>query len=219
MKATGDDALLERAVQYYFINRTVWTGRVVYDPARRSRLYFSNPEGWGNLEKKLAHLKACSDKLQGVRITNLPFEQCLADATPDTLIYADPPYYRDSLDTPTSKLYEGHFSVEQHTLLRDLLAASPAKAMVSYDDRPKVRALYRGRPWKIVILNWKYCGRYAVSRAQKAARQKERKATGTELLILRGVKEGTCHCLPCAGAAEGTLPFRAAPAQIPSFRT
>ena len=185
MKARGDDALMERAVQYYFINRTVWTGRVVYDPARRSRLYFSNPEGWGNLEKKLAHLRACSEKLQGVRITNVPFEECLAEATPDTFLYADPPYYRDSLDTACSKLYEGHFAIEAHTLLRDLLAASPAKAMISYDDRPEVRKLYADKKlWRIIPLEWKYCGRYAVSRAQKAANEKEQKVTGTELLIL-----------------------------------
>lgn len=185
MAARGDDALVERAVQYYFINRTVWTGRVVYDPARRSRLYFSNPEGWGNLEKKLLHLRACSEKLQGVEITNLPFEQCLAGATPDTFIYADPPYYRDSLDVPTSKLYEGHFEIEQHALLRDLLAASPARALVSYDDRPEVRKLYIDKTiWRVIPLEWKYCGRYAVSHGDKAAGRKERKVSGQELLIL-----------------------------------
>jgi len=185
MKASGDDKLLERAVQYYFINRTVWTGRVVYDPARRSRLYFSNPEGWGNLEKKLKHLRACSEKLQGVKITNLPFEQCLEGATPDTFIYADPPYYRDSLDVPTSKLYEGHFPIEAHTALRDLLAASPARAMISYDDRPEVRKLYADKAiWRLVPLEWKYCGRYAVTNDAKAKGRKEQKVSGQELLIV-----------------------------------
>ena len=185
MDATGDDALLERALQYYFINRTVWTGRVVYDPARRSRLYFSNPDGWGNLEKKLAHLRVCSEKLQGVRITNLPFEHCLADATPDTFIYADPPYYRDSLDTPTSKLYEGHFAVEQHVLLRDRLAASPARAMVSYDDRPEVRDLYADeRTWRVIDLEWKYCGRFSQTKDQRVVRAQAPKVTGRELLIV-----------------------------------
>jgi len=186
MRATGDDALLERALQYYFINRTVWTGRVVYDPARRSRLYFSNPKGWGNLDKKLAHLRECSEKLQGVEITNLPFEQCLADATPTTLIYADPPYYRDSLDSPCSKLYEGHFAIEQHTLLRDLLAASPALAMVSYDDCPDIRALYCGNDgWRLEELEWKYAGRYARTKEEIALGEPETKVTGRELLLLR----------------------------------
>ena len=185
MDARGEDALVERALQYYFINRTVWSGRVVYDPARRSRLYFSNPEGWGRLEKKLAHLERCSEKLQGVTITRKPFEACVADAPPDAFIYADPPYYRDSLDTPCSKLYEGHFAIEQHTLLRDLLAGSPAKAMISYDDRPEVRTLYADRSkWRIIPLQWKYSGRYAKTNDEKARNVKERKVTGSELLIL-----------------------------------
>jgi len=185
MEARGDDALLERALQYYFINRTVWYGRVVYDPARRSRLYFSNPEGWGNLEKKLAHLKACSEKLQGVHITNLPFEACLADATPRTLIYADPPYYRDSLDHACSKLYDGHFTIEQHVLLRDLLALSSARVMVSYDATGDIRKLYRGnRGWRIHKLEWKYCGRRALTNHEREAKVKEAKVTGQELLIV-----------------------------------
>jgi len=184
MKGKGNELIVERALQYYFINRTVWTGRVVYDPTRRSRLYFSNPGGWANLDRKLTHLRACADKLRGVRITRKPFERCLEGAGPDTFVYADPPYYRDSLDTPTSRLYEGHFAVEQHQLLHDLLAASPAKAMISYDDRPEIRKLYRDRRWRIIPLEWKYCGRYAVSSDDKAAGRKERKVTGRELLIL-----------------------------------
>ena len=185
MNAQGDDHLVERAVQYYFINRTVWTGRVVYDPARRSRLYFSNPGGWGNLEKRLAHLAACSRKLQGVRITRLSFEECFEGATPETFIYADPPYYRDSLDTPTSRLYEGHFTIEQHQLLRELLARTPAKVMVSYDDCPEVCELYRdGSRWHLLRLSWKYCGRYAKTKEQRARNEKEKKVEGRELLIL-----------------------------------
>jgi DNA adenine methylase len=185
MDARGDDALVERAVQYYFINRTVWTGRVVYDPARRSRLYFSNPGGWTPIERRLKHLRACSEKLQGVEITNLPFEQCFAGATPETFIYADPPYYRDSLDTPCSKLYEGHFAVEQHTLLRDLLAASPAKAMVSYDDCPEVRHLYGDkRKWRLTELQWKYAGRFSQTKEQRTVKAQAPKVTGRELLIL-----------------------------------
>jgi len=184
MKASGTDHLLERAVQYYFINRTVWTGRVVYDPARRSRLYFSNPSGWGNLEKKLAHLRRCAHRLRGAKITNDPFQRCLKGATEDTFVYADPPYYRDSLDTPTSRLYEGHFAIEEHTRLRDILAESPARAMISYDDRPEVRKLYSDRSiWTVRKLEWKYCGRYAKTKEQVARGVKEKKVTGRELLI------------------------------------
>jgi DNA adenine methylase len=184
MQLAGDEQLIERAVQYYFINRTVWTGRVVFDPRRKSRLYFSNPDGWGNLDRKLANLALCSQKLQRVRLTCQSFEECLAGATPNTFIYADPPYIRDSLDTPTSKLYEGHFTLGQHERLRDLLEASPAQVMASYDDRRTVRNLYAKSCWRIIPLSWKYCGRYAVTKRDKLAGRKERKVEGRELLIV-----------------------------------
>ena len=52
--------------------------------------------------------------------------------------------------------------------------------------RPEAVGRLYARPprRRIVGLQWKYCGRYAVSNDQKAARQKEQKVTGTELLIL-----------------------------------
>jgi len=184
MVATGDESLVERAVQYFYINRTVWTGRVIYDPTRQSRLYFSNPEGWSNLEKRLAHLARISQKLQGVKITCLPFEHSLGDAKKQTFIYCDPPYMRDSVCPRTDKLYDKEFPLEAHELLARLLSKSKAKVMVSYDDCPETRKLYGSKPWRIVELQWKYCGRYAMTNENKAAQIKEKKVTGNELLIL-----------------------------------
>ena len=182
MTARGTDHLLERAVQYYYLNRTVWGGRVVFDPKRKSRLYFSNPEGWGNLEKKLAHLRQISAKLRRVKITCRDYEKCLRGATDDTFIYADPPYYRESTGHATDKLYDKSFAEDCHRRLAEALRDCPAKVMVSYDDCPEVRALYRG--WRIEEMEWKYCGRYAVTKEAKAAGRKEKKVAGRELLIL-----------------------------------
>jgi len=184
MEAEEDDSLLERAVQFYYINRTVWGGRVVYDPNRQSRLYFSNPQGWNLLEKKLAHLKLVAEKLRGVTITCLPFEQCLADADEDTFIYCDPPYIRDTDCHPTDKLYDKSFGQDCHQRLADLLRDTPAAVMLSYDDCPEARRLYSGDKWHLVPLSWKYCGRYAVTKEAKANGIKEKKVTGSELLIL-----------------------------------
>lgn len=184
MELRGDEGLLERAVQFYYINRTVWYGRVVYDPNRKSRLYFSNPQGWDNLEKKLHHLSLISRKLQGVRITCLSFEECLGDADPDTLIYCDPPYIRDTHCHPTDKLYDRSFGPESHRLLAELVSKTPAKVMLSYDDCPQTRSLYAGDGWHLIPLRWKYCGRYALTKEAKANGLKERKVTGRELLVL-----------------------------------
>jgi len=184
MTAHDDHAIVERAVQYFFINRTVWSGRVVYDPTRQSRLYFSNPQGWSRLDRRLAHLKRVSEKLQGTKITCLPFEYCLDDALPGTFIYCDPPYMRDSLCSRTDKLYDKEFPVEAHELLARLLAKSKARVMVSYDDCPETRKLYRSKRWRIEELKWKYCGRHAVSKEDKARNIKEKKVLGNELLIM-----------------------------------
>ena len=182
MTAAGSDHLLERAIQYYYLNRTVWGGRVVFDPRRKSRLYFSNPGGWNNLDKKLIHLGRISEKLRGVKITCQSYEKCLARATANTFIYADPPYYRESNGHITDKLYDKSFDVDCHRKLADALKKTPAKVMVSYDDCPEVRKLYKG--WCIEELQWKYCGTYAVTKDAKANGTKEKKVTGRELLIL-----------------------------------
>lgn len=182
MDATGDEMLVERAVQYYFLNRTVWGGRVVYDPRRKSRLYFSNPSGWSNLEKKLAHLSAISEKLRGVKITCDGYQKCLAGATADTLIYADPPYFRESVGHITDRLYDKSFDYDCHRKLAALLKKTKAKVMVSYDDCPEIRELYKS--WNIIEKQWRYCGRYAVTLEAKRNGVKEKKVLGKELLIL-----------------------------------
>jgi len=184
MDARGSDDLLERAVQFYYINRTVWGGRVVYDPSRKSRLYFSNPQGWNYLEKKLRHLARISQKLQGVTITCSSFEECLRGADQDTFIYCDPPYIRDTDCHPTDKLYDKSFDAEHHKVLARLLRDTPAKVMVSYDDCPQARELFPKPQWDLVELTWKYSGRYAVTKEAKANGIKERKVTGNELLVL-----------------------------------
>ena len=184
MVATGDNSLVERAFQYFYINRTVWTGRVIYDPTRRSRLYFSNPQGWSNLEKRLAHLLKISQKLQGAKVTCLPFEHCLDDTSAETFIYCDPPYVRDSVCARTDKLYDKEFPLEAHQLLAKLLSKSKAKVMISYDDCPETRALYNAKKWRIEELQWKYCGRYAMTDENKRRNIKEKKVTGSELLIM-----------------------------------
>ena len=179
----GEDTL-ERAVQYYYLNRTVWGGRVVFDPKRKSRLYFSNPGGWDYLDKKLAHLKLISQKLRGVKITCSDFDACLDHTTAETFIYADPPYMCDTDFSYTSKLYDKSFTLDCHRRLAERFNAIPAKVMISYDDCPGVRKLYSGSRWHLVELRWKYCGTHAVSQEAKAAGQKEKKVDGKELLIL-----------------------------------
>ena len=184
MESDGDDNLLERAVQFFFINRTVWGGRVVFDPARKSRLYFSNPEGWSNIQTRLDRLRAISKKLSSVKVTCQDFQHCLSNCSGDTFIYADPPYMRDSICHATDKLYDKSFTLACHNRLASVLNNIPAKVMLSYDDCEEVRNLYDSSKWLFIELQWKYCGRYAVTNEARTAGEKEKKVDGKELLIL-----------------------------------
>jgi site-specific DNA-adenine methylase len=63
----AEDESMDPALRYYYLNRTVWGGRVTYDPAQRSRLYFSNPQGWNMTTGKL--LEQVAEHIRGTRIT------------------------------------------------------------------------------------------------------------------------------------------------------
>ena len=56
------------------------------------------------------------------------------------LVYLDPPYYRPG----RRRLYLDFYSPEDHAAIRDRVVGLSGPWIVSYDDDPKVRALYRG---------------------------------------------------------------------------
>ena len=167
--ATNPDC--DQALRYFFVNRTVFAGRVNYD--RPSRLYFSKPEGWDlvrgdRLERAAAHVT-------GTRITCGDFAPVLSESGEGVWIYADPPYYRDTKFTGNSKLYQHGFSVEDHRRLATAVRGCEHAVALSYDDDPEgfVRSLYEGGGFRLVENSWAYCGSTNAT-----------KDRGRELLIL-----------------------------------
>jgi len=78
-----------------------------------------------------------------LRITNLHFRDVLADATPDSMIYLDPPYY-----VKGGQLYAHNMSPAEHAELAALLRETPADWRLSYDDCPEIRDLYSWAEFK-----------------------------------------------------------------------
>lgn len=152
-----NDKNMDPALRYYYLNRTVWGGRVTYDPKQRSRLYFSNPEGWnvilGNFLEKV------SKHLQGTRITCDTYEVTLSDPGDNVLVYLDPPYVVNSELSRNSQLYELGFTMEDHEKLRDAVLASEHKVCISYDDHELIRELFQESDgFYIYSETWKYSG-------------------------------------------------------------
>ena len=77
------DTLGDQALRYFFLNRTVWGGRVNYKIP--SRLYYSNPEGWNIVRHK--RLEEAADHVKGAKISCGDFAPLLEKSGDDVLIY------------------------------------------------------------------------------------------------------------------------------------
>lgn len=123
------------------INRAVGTYVKYAWSFSANGLHFKyRPANRFEIERKILKL---SDRLSNVLLLNESFEAVIARYDrPDAFLYLDPPYlgFED--------LYAVRMPAEAHVRLRDMLSASRAKWLLSYNDCPEVRDLYAG--WAII---------------------------------------------------------------------
>lgn len=178
------------ALRYFFVNRTVFAGRVNYDIP--SRLYFSNETGWD-----IAHsdrLERAARHVAGVRVTSGDFAPLLSEPGEDVWVYCDPPYVVNTEMTRTSQLYQYGFSEDDHRRFAAAVRASPHRVAVSYDDDGGgfVRSLFpESEGFRVVCGSWAYSGT-----------TNETKEQGKELLILNYDPPGGLLALLSVGGGE-----------------
>ena len=142
-------------LKYFFINRTVWMGRVNYKV--KSRLYFSNPQGWRIVNTD--RLSIASNILSGTNITCGDYRNLLQKPGNSVFIYCDPPYVVNSEMSETDKQYEYNFKLEQHEEFANSVKSSPHMICISYDDHELVRDLFTEQDGFFVHeAQWKYSG-------------------------------------------------------------
>lgn len=170
----------DQALRYFFINRTVWGGRVTYDPKMKSRMYFSNPEGWNIV--KTNRLRQAARYLKKTKITSISYESMLFFEGTNVFIYCDPPYVKNTLLEPTSQLYSFGFTKDDHVQFSKVVKKSPHKICISYDDDEEgfVRDLFpKSEGFYIKDAMWSYCG----TSSAKSQRTNSMKKQGKELII------------------------------------
>jgi DNA adenine methylase len=177
----ANDNDCDQALRYFFVNRTVWAGRVVYEQA--SRMYFSNHPGWN-----IAHTSKMEDAakhLQGVRVTALDYSELLSAPGEDVWIYCDPPYVVNTNLTAKSRQYRYNFEMSDHEAFAVAVKASPHKIAISYDDDEDgiVRKLFPQDQFRYEEKTWAYRGT-AGDDSQAKVEGKQRKKTGREVLIM-----------------------------------
>jgi len=170
----------DKDLKYFFINRTVWGGRVNY--TIRSRLYFSNPTGWNIINTN--KLEKAAGVLKEARVSSTSYSDLLNEDGDDVLIYIDPPYYLNTKLDKNSRLYRHNFEMEDHRKLCEDIKNCKHKIVLSYDDNPFIRKLYKGFNFGRGLgashsrsEGWTYCG------TSSADAQSKTKRVGKELII------------------------------------
>ncbi|MFA5344733.1 MAG: Dam family site-specific DNA-(adenine-N6)-methyltransferase [Candidatus Omnitrophota bacterium] len=130
---------MDQALRYFFLNRTVFAGRVNY--AIPSRLYYSHPDGWNIVNT--TKLEQASDCLQHVKITCRDYAHLLSTPGEKVWVYIDPPYVVNTNLTASSQLYQYNFTLDDHRLLATRIRDCQHRVCVSYDDHPLIRELYK----------------------------------------------------------------------------
>lgn len=180
--AKGDG--IDPALRYLFINRTVWAGRVNYD--LESRMYFSNPSGWNVVFTN--KMEKASEVLQNVKMTCGGYEELLFSEGNEVLVYLDPPYFVNTQLANNSRLYKHNFEKKDHDVLCDLVKQCKHKVIISYDNHPYIRKLYKGSQFNLGKglgrmysrgVKWTYCGTSSVV----SDGQSPTKNVGKELII------------------------------------
>lgn len=173
-KASTAESCAEKALKYFFINRTVWNGRVNYD--KPSRVYFSNPTGWDIVFTD--KLEKAAWLLNNTILTYSDYSRLLEADGDDVWIYCDPPYVKNTNLAPSSQLYKHNFTYEDHELLAEKVKSCKHKVLISYDDDEKgfIRSLYKN--FNLYKDEWTYCG------SSSAVGQPKTKRKGEELIIM-----------------------------------
>ena len=135
-KASKPRTKLGRAIRWYYLNRTSFSGIMKAENCYfgYGERYSMGPSGWGE------RITSCSAKIQNVTITHFDFEKVI-DKSPDgAFLFIDPPYYA----TDQRKFYTHSFTKEDHSRLREVLRRNTDRLnfLLTYDDHPDVREMY-----------------------------------------------------------------------------
>jgi len=150
---------LPRAVRFYYIIKNSFGSRCEnFGTATERRPRF-------NLETLQERIWEAHKRLKAVKIERLDFARLMKSYDrPHTFFYLDPPYCLPG------KYYEYGFEQDDHERLAECLRKAKGKWMLSYNDCPEVRKLYKG--FSIEELKIKY-----------SIRGPGKRTTKTELLI------------------------------------
>jgi len=121
---------VERAVRFYYVLRSSFSGNW--------------GAGWSFTRNKpqclfnsLKQIHLIAQRLKRVHIDHLDFRKCIKIwDSKNTFFYLDPPYYG-------KHRYRYNLTEEDHLALREILGKVKGKWLLTYNEHPKIRELYK----------------------------------------------------------------------------
>jgi DNA adenine methylase len=151
-----DDSILGSAYRALFFNRACFSGIV----KKKDNKVLSSPIGGRQqLSKYKVNCRYNSKKLQSkiikinkllsgrTQVLNQDINDYLIDAT--CPVYCDPPYFLAG-----EELYSEYMKLKEHMMMADLLKKRKPNWILSYDDAPIIRELYKDN--KVIDLAARY---------------------------------------------------------------
>ncbi|MEX1185303.1 MAG: DNA adenine methylase [Gemmatimonadaceae bacterium] len=125
---------LERAARFYYLQRTAFGGKVA---GRNYGVSMDRPAAF-DITRLVPDLQELHERLAGVDIENLPYQDFIARYDrPTTLFYLDPPYYGCERDYGA-----GVFDREDFTRMAEQLAKIQGRFVLSINDVAAVREVF-----------------------------------------------------------------------------
>ncbi len=134
---------LRRAFAFFFLNRTnhsgVLNGGMIGGKHQTGRWKLDARYNREELVRRIRMIRMLRRRIHISREDGIDFARRRAKQAEPSIMYVDPPYFRSG-----QRLYMNFYGVAEHTALRDAITQLPSAWVVSYDDVPEIRQLYRG---------------------------------------------------------------------------
>jgi len=138
-----DPSIIDLGFSTLYLNRTnrsgVIKGGVIGGKAQAGQWKIDARFNRKNIQERIQKLASYQSRVSLYQRDALDLITELADKTPQkTLFYLDPPYYRKA-----DKLYDNHYKAADHANLASAIGKLNRPWVVSYDDQPEIRELYK----------------------------------------------------------------------------
>lgn len=135
---------IQRAARFYYLQRMAFGGKI---ESRTFGTATTSPPRL-NLLRIEEELSQAHLRLARAYIEHLPWEGCIEKYDrPQTLFYMDPPYWQ-------TEGYGVPFGIEQYQRLAALMGAIKGRAILSINDHPDIRKIFKDYPRQEVKINY-----------------------------------------------------------------